>query len=68
MADVHHSFVNYFLPISSSHSLCAQLSGDAVFLTTVISCSCRVSISDNIFQGLVSHEAPACVPAWRQVL
>lgn len=68
LADVHHAFTNYFILIPSSHFLCVQLPEDSVFHITGISCNFHGLLNDTIFQGPVSHEAPASVPAWRQVL
>lgn len=68
LADVHCAFMNDFILIPSSHFLCVQLSEDAVFLMTGITCNFHGLLNDMIFQGPVSHEAPACVPAWKQVL
>lgn len=61
LADVHRAFMNDFILIPSSHFLCVQLSEGAVFLTTGISCNFHGLLNDTIFQGPVSHEAPACV-------
>lgn len=62
-ADGHRAFMNDFILTPSSHFLCVQLSEDAVFLTTGISCKFHGLLNDTFFQGPVSHEAPACVPA-----
>lgn len=68
LADVHCVFMNDFILIPSSHFLCVQLSEDAVFLPTGIRYNFNGLLNDTIFQGPVSHEAPACVPPLRQVL
>lgn len=68
LADVHCTFMNDFILIPPSHILSVQLLEDAVFLTAGISCIFHGLLNGTIFQGPMSHEAPACVPAWRQVL
>lgn len=68
LADVHRAFTNYFILIPSSHFLCVQLPEDAVFHITGISCNFHGLLNDTNFQGTVSHEAPASMPAWRRVM
>lgn len=67
LADVHCTFMNDFILSPSSHFLCVQLSEDAVFLTTGISCNFCGLLNDTILQGPMSHELMH-VCLWRQLL